>query len=93
MDVSLINQITLKPLVHFMMISVSLYLCVLEFILLFIKASVVITDLILDLLKILPTDRNHQLLDIKNKDGNTILHEVATCDAMKDAAEEVPATT
>ena len=27
--------------------------------------------------------------DIKNNDGNTILHEVATGDAMKDAADEL----
>ena len=46
-------------------------------------------DLMLDLLKLLPADCNHQLSDIKNNDGNTILHEVATGDAMKDAAEEL----
>lgn len=35
-------------------------------------------DLLLDLVKMIPEDRNHQLSDIKNSDGNTILHEVAT---------------
>ncbi|XP_034698727.1 uncharacterized protein LOC117924244 isoform X2 [Vitis riparia] len=46
-------------------------------------------DLVLDLLKKLPKDRNHKLSDIINTDGNTILHEVATSDAMKGAAEEL----
>ena len=46
-------------------------------------------DLVLDLLKTLDTDSNQKLSDIKNKVGNTILHEVATSDAMKDAAEEL----
>ncbi|XP_034697721.1 ankyrin repeat-containing protein At5g02620-like isoform X2 [Vitis riparia] len=44
-------------------------------------------DLVLKLLNMLPADR--QLSDIKNNDGNTILHEVATSDAMKDVAEEL----
>ncbi|RVX08104.1 hypothetical protein CK203_014661 [Vitis vinifera] len=35
----------------------------------------------------LPEDR--QLSDFKNNDGNTMLHEVATSDAMKDVAEEL----
>ena len=46
-------------------------------------------DLILDLLKLLPADCNHKLSDIKNNDGYTILHEVATSDAMKDVAKEL----
>ena len=46
-------------------------------------------DLVLDLLKILPADCNPKLSGIKNDDGNTILHEVATSDAMKDVAEEL----
>ncbi|KAL6312406.1 hypothetical protein AAG906_015120 [Vitis piasezkii] len=44
-------------------------------------------DLVLKLLNMLPADR--QLSDIKNNDGNTILHEIATSDAMKDVAEEL----
>ncbi|KAJ9689841.1 hypothetical protein PVL29_012486 [Vitis rotundifolia] len=44
-------------------------------------------DLVLKLLNMLPADR--QLSDIINNDGNTILHEVATSDAMKDVAEEL----
>ena len=47
------------------------------------------TDLVLDLLKILPADCNRKLSGIKNDDGNTVLHEVATCDAMKVAAERI----
>ena len=43
-------------------------------------------DLVLDLLKMIPEDRNHKLSDIKNADGNTILHEVAASDAMICAA-------
>lgn len=46
-------------------------------------------DLLLDLLKILPADGGRRLSDIKNKDGNTVLHEVATSYAMKDGAEEL----
>ena len=44
-------------------------------------------DLVLKLLNMLPADR--QLSDFKNNDGNTMLHEVATSDAMKDVAEEL----
>ena len=43
-------------------------------------------DLVLDLLKMIPGDRNHKLSDIKNADGNTILHEVAASDSMIRAA-------
>ena len=46
-------------------------------------------DLVLYLLNMIPEDHNHQLSNIKNTDGNTILHEVAADDAMKDAAEEL----
>ena len=46
-------------------------------------------DLVLDLLKILPADCNRKLSGVKNDHGNTILHEVATSDAMKDAGEEL----
>ena len=47
-------------------------------------------DLVLDLLKTLDPGSNLQKLsDVKNKDGYTVLHEVAASDAMKDAAEEL----
>ena len=46
------------------------------------------TDLVLDLLNILPADDNRKLSGV-NDSGNTVLHEVATSDAMKDAAEEL----
>ena len=47
-------------------------------------------DLVLDLLKTLYPDSNLQkLLDVKNKDIYTVLHEVAASDAMKDATEEL----
>lgn len=48
-------------------------------------------DLLLDLLKMLPPpdNCNPKLSDIKNNDGNTILHEVAATGAMEDVAEEL----
>ena len=46
-------------------------------------------NLLLDLLKMIPADRNHELSDIRNTDGNTILHEVATRNAMASAAIEL----
>ena len=46
-------------------------------------------DLLLDLLKMMPENRNHELSDIRNTDGNTVLHEVATSNAMATAAEEL----
>ena len=47
------------------------------------------TDLVLDSLKILFADCNRRLSGIKKDDGNTVLHEVATSDVMKDAGEEL----
>ena len=46
-------------------------------------------DLVGDLLNMIPADHNQKLSDIKNANGNTILHEVAASDAMKHAAEEL----
>ena len=46
-------------------------------------------DLVRDLLNMIPADHNQKLSDIKNANGNTILHEVAASDAMKHAAEEL----
>ena len=46
-------------------------------------------DLLLDLLNMEPENLNHKLSDIRNTDGNTILHEVATSNAMVSAAREL----
>ena len=46
-------------------------------------------DLLLDLLKTMPESLNHKLSVIRNTDGNTILHEVATSSAMVSAAREM----
>ena len=46
-------------------------------------------NLVLELLKMLPADGNHQFSDIKNNDGNTILHEVATSNTTISVAEEL----
>ncbi|KAJ9679556.1 hypothetical protein PVL29_021467 [Vitis rotundifolia] len=40
------------------------------------------SDLVPELLELLPGDRSHRLVDIKNNAGDTILHEVATSDNM-----------
>ena len=46
-------------------------------------------DLVLDLLKMISADLNHEHSNIKNTDGNSILHEVATSSALTDAAKEL----
>ncbi|XP_034697521.1 uncharacterized protein LOC117923373 [Vitis riparia] len=46
-------------------------------------------DLVNEVLGTLPGQGNHQPSKIKNNGGNTILHEVACCDSMKDVAKEV----
>ena len=47
------------------------------------------SDVVLDLLNMLPKDLNRPLADIKNNDGNTILHEAATSHGMIDVTEEL----
>ena len=47
------------------------------------------SDLVLELLKLLPGNRSHGLVDIKNNAGDTILHEVATSDNMIGVGEKV----
>ena len=46
-------------------------------------------NLVIELLKMLPADGNHQFSDIKNNDGNTTLHEVATSNTTISVAEEL----
>ena len=46
-------------------------------------------NLVLQLLKMLPEDGNHQFSDVKNNDGNAILHEVATSNTTISVAEEL----
>ncbi|RVX07863.1 hypothetical protein CK203_014679 [Vitis vinifera] len=45
-------------------------------------------DMVEELLRMLPKEGNHLLWKIKNKEGNTILHELACSDSMKDLAQE-----
>ena len=46
-------------------------------------------DLVLDLLNMIPEDRNHKLSHIKNSEGNSILHELASSNDLEDGAREL----
>ena len=44
---------------------------------------------VLDMLNMIPEDRNHKLSHIKNSEGNSILHELASSNDMEDGAREL----
>ncbi|KAL6333862.1 hypothetical protein AAG906_031161 [Vitis piasezkii] len=46
-------------------------------------------DMVIELLRMLPKEGKPPLWNIKNKEGNTILHELACSDSMKKRAQEV----